>query len=59
MKLEFYCRQIQIASEMAGLAKNGQKCLILIAVPQVRKKMREKGKWGKKHENGWVKGKAH
>ena len=29
---------------MAGLAKNGQKCLILIAVPQVRKKMREKGK---------------
>ena len=29
---------------MAGIAQNGQKRLIFIVVPQVRTKMREKGK---------------
>ena len=33
---------------MAGLAQNGQKCIIFIAVPQFRTKMREKGKREKK-----------
>ena len=42
---------------MAGIAQNGQKRLIFIVVPQVRTKMREKGKREKKkqqqqHENG-------
>ena len=29
---------------MAEIAQNGKKCLIFIVVPQVRTKMREKGK---------------
>ena len=29
---------------MVGIAQNGKKCLIFIVVPQVRTKMREKGK---------------
>ena len=33
---------------MAGIAQNGQKRLIFIVVPQVRTKMREKGKREKK-----------
>ena len=33
---------------MAGITQNGQKRLILIVVPQVITKMREKGKRGKK-----------
>ena len=33
---------------MAGIAQNGQKRLIFIGVPQVRTKMREKGKREKK-----------
>ena len=32
------------SSTMAGLTQNGQKRLIFIVVPQVRTKMREKGK---------------
>ena len=40
---------------MAWIAQNGQKCLILIVVPQVRTKMREKGKREKNHENRQVK----
>ena len=38
---------------MDRIAQNGQKRLIFIVVPQVRTKMREKGKREKKqHENG-------
>ena len=40
---------------MAGIAQNGQKRLIFIVVPEVRTKMREKGKREKQqqqqHEN--------
>ena len=32
---------------LAGIAQNGQKRLIFIVVPQVRTKMRERGKLGK------------
>ena len=46
---------------MAGIAQNGQKRLIFIVVPEVRTKMREKGKREKQqqqqHENEKVKGK--
>ena len=48
---------------MAGIAQNGQKRLIFIVVPQVKTKMREKGKRGKKnqqqqqHKNEYAKGK--
>ena len=44
-----------INSRITGIAQNGKKRLIFIVVPQVRTKMREKGKEGKKHENGYVK----
>ena len=37
---------------MAGIAQNGQNCLIFIVIPQVRTKMRGRGKREKKHENG-------
>ena len=40
---------------MAWIVQNGQKRLILIVVPQVRTKMREKGKREKNHENRKVK----
>ena len=40
-----------ITSAMAGIAQNRQKRLIFIVVPQVRTKMKEKGK-RKKNENG-------
>ena len=36
---------------MAGIAQNEQKRLIFIMVPQVRTKIKEKGKQKKKHEN--------
>ena len=39
------------------MAQNGQKRIIFIIVSQVRMKVKEQGKQGKKHENGCVKGK--
>ena len=33
---------------MAEIAQNGLKCLVFFVVPQIRTKMREKGKQGKK-----------
>ena len=38
--------------ELHQQCKKGQKRRIFIVVPQVKTKMREKGKQGKKHENG-------
>ena len=35
---------------MAGIAQNGQKRLIFIVVPEVRTKMREKGKREKQQQ---------
>ena len=45
--MKYYCSHIWIASTLAGIAQNRQKCLIFIVVPQVRTKMRGKGKLGK------------
>ena len=50
MKLRYYCRQIWIASTIAGIAQSGQKRLIFIVVPQVRMEMREKGKRKKQQQ---------
>ena len=43
---------LQTDTNYINNAKNGQKRRIFIVVPQVKTKMREKGKQGKKHENG-------
>ena len=42
---------------MAGIAQNGQKRLIFIVVPQVKTKMREKGKQDKKKKTKKIQGK--